>query len=240
VTREQAATWAARLKAQGVPWHEAIDTMGVSKSYYYELLNDPDATKVRQRKAKAGGTCIDCGGPTAYDTGGPAERCSECRDAFERDRDPIERAAAKAHPGRLRWSDEAILAALRSVAGPDGVLSTNRYEDARAAGRDLPSRPLIFRYFDTWHNAVAAAGLKFAVSRSGGPARRCTREACVAALRHVGDELGRLPSVHEYNAYRALEEPSLPCVSSIQNRCGGWARALSAAASADVEMALAA
>jgi hypothetical protein len=63
-TRAERAAEAARLKSAGLSWQEACERMGVSRSYYFELLNDPDGSVVRARKGSYRGVCAECGGPT--------------------------------------------------------------------------------------------------------------------------------------------------------------------------------
>jgi hypothetical protein len=165
-----------------------------------------------------------------------AKRCAECAPLYEASRDPVERAEGHQN-GVQRWSDEAIFAAMRSAALSDGTLSTDRYIDVqRRHGRAMPTKVLICHRFDTWHQAVDAAGLRRARERGGGPRRRFDVTACVEALRHVGDALGQLPSLAEYRAYRALEEPGLPSAEIIRVRCdGSWTAALRLAAATDSE-----
>lgn len=212
---------------------EIVEVTGVPQATVTQWIYDPDGSKNRTRKRGYGGTCIDCGGPTnGYaGIGKAAVRCADCRILFDATRDPVERAESCRRGPEQRWSDEAIFAAMRSVAAGDGTLSTDRYHDAQQrAGSALPSRVLICHRFDTWHKAVDLAGLRRAAEHRGGPVRRFDRDVCVAALRHAGDALGQLPSYSEYLAYRALEEPELPSAPIIRVRCGSWTQALRLAA----------
>ncbi len=68
----------------------------------------------------------------------------------------------------MRWSDEAIIDALRDLAHEhDRAL---RPEDLRAPHRDLPSPELLALRFGDWHGAMAAAGLPTDETVTPGPA----------------------------------------------------------------------
>jgi hypothetical protein len=59
-------------------------------------------------------------------------------------------------------------------------------------------------------------------------ALRWDEEACLQALVKVAAELGRAPSVAEYNGLARGRE-DLPSLTTIVKRCGGWSAALRAA-----------
>lgn len=77
-TRAEHAARVQELSVHGLVAREIGERLGLSRSYVAELLADPDGSNVAARKAKAKGTCVDCGKTTAYDTGGPARRCDPC------------------------------------------------------------------------------------------------------------------------------------------------------------------
>lgn len=82
--RAERAKEAARLRAQGLNGLQIARRMGVSRSYAYELLNDPDGFKVRERKDSYRGECEDCGAPTDGSNGRAAPRfCQTCRNERE-------------------------------------------------------------------------------------------------------------------------------------------------------------
>lgn len=80
MTRAERAAEAARLKAEGLNGIQVAARMGVSRSYAYELLDDPEGTKVRTRKASYSGICVDCGAPTCGNDGRSKapKRCAAC------------------------------------------------------------------------------------------------------------------------------------------------------------------
>jgi DNA-binding CsgD family transcriptional regulator len=72
------AAQAADLRAQGLSGLRIAAQLGISRSYAYELINDPAGEQGRQRKERYGGICTECGARTSYVTGGPATKCLEC------------------------------------------------------------------------------------------------------------------------------------------------------------------
>jgi len=72
------AAQAADLRAQGLSGLRIAAQLGISKTYAYELINDPTGEQGRQRKEQYGGTCAECGARTSYVTGGVSDRCFDC------------------------------------------------------------------------------------------------------------------------------------------------------------------
>lgn len=73
--RAERAAEVARLAAEGLTGRQIAARMGISRSYAYDLLTDPEGGAVRARKGRQGGVCEVCGAATSYGTGGPARRC---------------------------------------------------------------------------------------------------------------------------------------------------------------------
>lgn len=80
MTREERAREAAALAAEGLNGIQIAERMGVSQSYAYSLLSDPDGTGERERKAKYSGTCLGCGKSTSGSDGfkGAPDKCVAC------------------------------------------------------------------------------------------------------------------------------------------------------------------
>ena len=79
MTRAEKVAQAKALRDEGLLLREIAERLGLSSARRaHELLYDPDESNVRARKQKAGGACVDCGEPTAYDVGRPYERCRQC------------------------------------------------------------------------------------------------------------------------------------------------------------------
>ena len=72
----------------------------------------------------------------------------------------IEAAGLHPRPGGadVRWTDEAILEALRDVAYEQG--SPPRPEDLDDPSEELPGVEVVVLRFGTWQEAIAAAGLE--------------------------------------------------------------------------------
>lgn len=78
--REILAEQVTALHAQGLNALRIAERLRISKTYAYELIDDPTGARARERKQRLCGTCVECGGPTSYDVGGPPERCRDCWD----------------------------------------------------------------------------------------------------------------------------------------------------------------
>lgn len=78
--RAELAPVARQLRAEGLIYREIAARLGVSKQAVVEWCDDPDRSKIRARRARYGGTCVDCGGKTTGDKGPgkPHERCAGC------------------------------------------------------------------------------------------------------------------------------------------------------------------
>lgn len=141
------------------------EIIGVGRSYVSELINDPTGERARDRKSRAGGTCIDCGAPTSYATGGPSRRCRRCRKLIEQS-EPyrlsrqhfthdliIERIREWAErygepPGEADWNP------LQARANNDEERA-KRFEDANGY---WPWMTVVYRRFPSWNAAIEAAG----------------------------------------------------------------------------------
>jgi hypothetical protein len=77
---KKGAVEAARLRGEGLTYREIAERMGLAESTVSELVSDPDGSKVRERKARYGGTCEVCGGPTdgSYGLAKAPKRCAKC------------------------------------------------------------------------------------------------------------------------------------------------------------------
>jgi hypothetical protein len=93
---------------------------------------------------------------------------------------------------RKRYSDEQILAELRSSAERLGRSPTMKEFAADAGSRVHPQT--VIEHFGTWNAAKRAAGLV--------PRRFVTREELLEVLRSVGKELGRAPTAHDIDERR--------------------------------------
>lgn len=103
-SRSERAAEAARLRDEGLNGPQIAERLGISKSYAYELLADPDGLKLRARHERHRGTCVDCGTPTSWPgSHGRADRCVKC-----------------AHENQRVWTRETVVAAIRRFADRNG------------------------------------------------------------------------------------------------------------------------
>ena len=113
---------------------------------------------------------------------------------------------------RRRFSDEQLLDELRASARRLGRSPTMK-EFAADPGAGVHPQTVI-EHFGTWNAAKRAAGLL--------PRRFVTREELLAALRSLGEELGRTPTVVEIKRRRG----SMPSASLYWHTFGSLAAAL--------------
>ena len=93
---------------------------------------------------------------------------------------------------RKRYSDEQILAELKACAARLGRSPTMR---EFAADEETTVHPqTVIEHFGSWNAAKRSAGLL--------PRRFATRDELLAALRALGEELGRPPTAADLDAHR--------------------------------------
>jgi hypothetical protein len=93
---------------------------------------------------------------------------------------------------RKRYSDEEILAELRSYAARLGCSPTMK---EFAVDPDTKVHPqTVIEHFGTWNAAKRAAGLV--------PRRFATRDELLEVLRQLGEELGRMPTARDLDERR--------------------------------------
>jgi Homing endonuclease associated repeat len=134
---------------------------------------------------------------------------------------PRFRAVAEIDPGALadfqagirkRYSDDQILAELRTSAGRLGRSPTMREFAADAETTVHPQT--VIEHFGSWNAAKRAAGLV--------PRRFATREELLGLLRELGDELGRPPTARDIDEHKGR----LPSKSLYWHTFGSLANAL--------------
>lgn len=217
----------ARLREEErLTWKEIGERFGLALQTVQGYYTDPTGARDRARKAKTDGWCVDCGCRTVGDGSYTPARCRPCEN--ERQKAPGTRAE-RAYAGTPRWSDEEILAAIRSAAS-GGVVSQPMYAAAYARRPGcMPSLPTVIKRFDRWALAVEAAGLRTRGRVKDGPRsdRTPTRglllaiDECVAAR-----ELGRFPTYNEYEGWAS--EVGAISGQTIRNRFGTWLAAMDA------------
>ncbi len=166
--REELYPVIARLRDQeGLMWREIGARLGLSRSIVQEYYADPTGEKVRARKDRYRGSCVDCGAPTDGSAGpGKApRRCIQC-------------AAIVAGAERKIWDRDTIIAAIQWWAEehgePPGSADFNEtqartalHDEARARRTErykakgaIPCHTTVYREFGSWNAALEAAGFR--------------------------------------------------------------------------------
>jgi hypothetical protein len=113
---------------------------------------------------------------------------------------------------RRRYSDEAILAELKSCAGRLGRSPTMR--EFASDGKTRVHPQTVIEHFGSWNEAKRRAGLV--------PRRFATREELLELLRGLGERLGRTPTAKDLDAARR----SMPSKSLYWHTFGSLTNAL--------------
>jgi biotin operon repressor len=197
-TRRERAEQAAILREQGLTGIEIGKRLGISRAYAYALLEDPDGSADRRRKASYAGTCKGCGAPTSGHNGRALapEYCAAC--------------APDAH---RKWTPEKVIDALRlwarvfdgAPSAPDWQPSMIGWDDERRAraekrfrGGPWPTVTTVQKVFGSWTAGLRAAGFE--------PARDCGNQPTrqnpdliheVARRFEAGDSVECLAGVYE-------------------------------------------
>jgi hypothetical protein len=120
-----------------------------------------------------------------------------------------ERSVKQMSESSRRWTEDDMVAAIKEVAGWLNVdcLSIDGYRVERDRDRH-PSHASIVAIIG-WNEACRRAGLEVnSTGAEGWGARHFTDEQVLSALERVTNELGHIPSSHEYANARREDEPS--------------------------------
>ena len=129
-----------------------------------------------------------------------------------------------------KYSDEELIEMLRQAAQASaGNLTAQGFTDygrnrLLPDGRPWPTKQTPMNRFESWRNALRAAGLPS--NPKAGPDRQFSDAACIRAVEEVGRKLGRAPSVNEYDGIAQASAGRLPSVATVRKRLGGWTKAL--------------
>ncbi len=124
---------------------------------------------------------------------------------------------------------ERIIKALQEIARKLGHSPTKSEYKANRA-KDMPSEKAISRNFNSWADALKAAGFKPCKLISTG--RRYSDEEVAKSLHIVAEKLGHTPSLKEYVRYH---EPDMPNDKTLRIRYGSWPLALKVAGFEDYD-----
>lgn len=128
-----------------------------------------------------------------------------------------------------QFSDEEMVDALRACAADTGnVPGTARYRGWQRHHPDRPYGLTIANRFGGWSAAITAAGMEpnpdtWAVARAATTGAHYTEAALLAALRRCADDVGRAPTLTEYEHWRSQEDPS---GQTIRYRFVSWSEAI--------------
>lgn len=142
------------------------------------------------------------------------------QDATERDKEARRILINTRRPQRKRIADETIYAAVRKCGDALGRMPTTAEYRTFAQENGLPSGPTIQKRMG-WRAALVGAGYEPRYGRGRGPA--FTEDECWNAVRATRDELGRVPSIAEYERLRGHRNDQ-PGAQTVRSRCGGWTR----------------
>lgn len=119
----------------------------------------------------------------------------------------------------VRWSDAELVEGIRSAARRLGRTPSSDEYDVLSRELGVASVGTITNRLG-WSNAVRAAGFEPVTARRS-YTRRWTEEACLDALRRVVAELGRFPTLSEYQRI-CSEGEDLPSSATLRHRIGSW------------------
>jgi len=141
--------------------------------------------------------------------------CPMCGRAFDTKRGlKIHRGSSHQDEGRGERQEE-LIADLQDIAAKLGEPPTST--DIRNGDYDTASVPTYRKYFDTWNDALRAAGFQIHQEQEADP------KALLTDLERVADDLGRPPSRDEYEEHGAFTGPCF------RNHFGSWNNAMEAA-----------
>lgn len=121
-----------------------------------------------------------------------------------------------------RVPEENLVAALRDVARLYGKCTSPNYVEAYEMGLVSPSPRTFLVRFGSWNAALEAAELRV-VRRRPAYKNRLSDEDLIAGPRACASEIGHIPSLVEYRAWRDSRHP---CDAIIRTRLGGWSGVL--------------
>lgn len=177
MTRAERLAQITALRRDGLTNRQIAAQLGVTMSAIRNIINDPDGSKQKARRARYQGTCIDCGGVTDGSNGRALapERCSPCRHIYEQ---------SEEHRLSIQqWPADLLLDRIREWANiygeppatPDWCPWHARYlgDEARAkrwedADGYWPWFTIVVRRFGSWSAGIAAAGFTPRPSHGGG------------------------------------------------------------------------
>ena len=135
--------------------------------------------------------------------------------------------ALRHKPPPKKYTDDDLIGFLRKAgAAQDGILTIASYQRFRRKARGQYPTPQVYtNRFGSWLKALHAAGMPANVPYGWGGISFDVEE-CLAAVRAVQQKLGKPPTSQEYEQCARESEGSLPSLTTVGKRCGGWIEAL--------------
>jgi transcriptional regulator with XRE-family HTH domain len=130
------------LRDQERVLREIAEEMGVAISTVHDWLRDPDGSKLKARKLRYVGECIDCGAPTGGSEGrGPnaPKRCRRCAGRRNREREQERNRERRELVERL-WAEGKSFREIGEALGWKGSPWNNICQLRNRGGYHLPHR----------------------------------------------------------------------------------------------------
>ena len=186
MTRAEKVAAIRRYREAGYTTEDIAGVMGMSFGGVRNLVNDPDGSKQRARRARYQGSCETCGARTDG-SNGRANAPRFCHDCWSESPEGIA-ARAKASV----WSRDVIVARIREWAvryGEAPAMPDWNPWHARNVMRDLgraerfeatthwPHITSVVYHFGSWNAAIKAAGFTPRANHGGGGNQHRRRDA---------------------------------------------------------------
>jgi transposase len=121
---------------------EIAEEMGVAIQTVHDWLSDPDGSKLKARKQRYAGRCVDCGAPTGGHAGRgdkAPKRCQRCAGRLNREREQERNRERRELVERL-WAEGKSFREIGEALGWKGSPWNNISQLRSRSGYDLPYR----------------------------------------------------------------------------------------------------
>jgi hypothetical protein len=170
--RQDRARQAAQLAARGMTGTAIAAELGISTSYAYGLLTDPDGSLVRERKRLYDRQCADCGaridGTSPGKSTGYCVTCSAKRSGFARRVWTRERIIAAIHDWAQVYGEPPAIADWSPTTARQRLHDEPRARRFETAAGRWPSFTTVVNEFGSWNAGIRAAGLTPREPHGGG------------------------------------------------------------------------
>jgi hypothetical protein len=140
--RAERVARARTLRGEGRVLREIAEEMGVAIQTVHDWLSDPDGSKLKARKRRYAGRCVDCGAPTSGSEGRGArapKRCPACAGRHNREREKRRSRERRELVERL-WAERTTASEIGEFLGWKGNPWNNVCQLRNRQGYDLPRR----------------------------------------------------------------------------------------------------